>query len=550
MNAASSESLLLRSGRSQELGNVLKGIEELEAADGPKFTPAACRELGRLITCRIYASAILELGHLIQIARLVEGGTRYEGLFWESGSARPGHFKHYLTSRLFNTPPGLEVTFLPNGLALTYPDGAFTVTFGRMPVLSALLEFSLTALGYGELDDLFGKMLSAPPSRKGVSQTADALSRKLYAYLGEHLPSAQNQRKLRRLIAFMEEIAGEHFAVEEVTDQAIVDFWLGESTAKSDDGVDFKTFHAVFIAFANLIQSLVWAKSWQGFDHANAIGQNHELGEVEPDTENLDRWLDGLTSRPNPLELLNEAPADEIKFFTQREHDFLSALLEVTEASRQVPLSVIRDGVFKEVQSRLTQALRRKISGDERQRLIDTGPVESYEERHQRLKKLRDQLQKVRLAGLHVLIQNRSPAAIDHLLPLLPDFDWSSLALDFSGLTDRDGESSGQVFVVNRFLSILDQTDKVGKEPAQLASAAKKAFGSLNRQGFDGAGMNQPDRVEGFTQGLAALNDLDRTLGEFLDRLQKLAQSGWETPFKNDLKLFRAQFHLLYGDAS
>ncbi len=78
--------------------------------------------------------------------------------------------------------PATGFTVTESAIDISYPDGNFTITFARMPFLSAVMEFLISTIGYGELDDLLRSKLVPEISKRSVSRQANRLSKLLYDY--------------------------------------------------------------------------------------------------------------------------------------------------------------------------------------------------------------------------------------------------------------------------------------------------------------------------------------------------------------------------------
>ena len=175
---AAAERMLLEADKSVELANVFRVVADAEADGVPKFSEPLCRDLVRAIVCRVYAPPLLELCHLIRAAESCAGG--YEAFFWGSGPARAAAFRAYAEGNLV---PTTGVTAMTSGLKLGYADSDFTVTYSRMPFLSALLEFLVTSIGYRPVDDAVEPLRARGTTAKQVSAVAKDMASQVYAYL-------------------------------------------------------------------------------------------------------------------------------------------------------------------------------------------------------------------------------------------------------------------------------------------------------------------------------------------------------------------------------
>ena len=162
--ARSAEQLVLEGRTGPELAAALSLVAETEAGGEPKFAPGVCRKLNRIVVCRAYASALLELCHLITAASRCGP---YEDFFWAGGPARAASFRSRLSQARLD--PASMVSVGAREITLTYRDGSFAITYARMPLLSALMEFLVTALGYGALDEICDGLTRGQPTMAQVS---------------------------------------------------------------------------------------------------------------------------------------------------------------------------------------------------------------------------------------------------------------------------------------------------------------------------------------------------------------------------------------------
>lgn len=555
MAGVSAEQLILEVGKSSELVAAFQMVAEAEMDGEPKFSPQICRDLAKAIACRTYAKAVLELCHLVRVADAVAGRAGYEMFFWGGGVARASAFRAQILDavrRRGGRVPGLTVG--DSGVAVGYPDGSFTITFGRMPFLSAFLEFLITTVGYADADGLLRGTLGAGTTQKTVSQQANALSRQIYDYLKDHLPTAQNQRKFRRLIDFMVGQAGEDFEAASVDDAAIFDFWCAESAGTTADGADFKTFPATFKAFIRLRQTLACAADYRAIGNAKVIGFDREAGEVDPDA--ILGMIETVDDYHSPLTALEEPPAGAIKFLNRRETLALTLLFDCGEAAFALPLSLMRCEVFGKGQGQITQALRRKVDDDELRGLIADCAPETYVDRQQDLGDISTHLSRVLLASLHALARNRDRQAINLVMALRPDLDFSAvgelLKVEPAG---GSGSGGGNVVVLraaafsDRFLASIEDAERVGPEIAGLMAEARKAFRGLSRQGFDDKSLDDPQVAKGFTEGAPVLIEIGAQVSAFVDLLGRLTlpYGDWNRQFAADKIAFSKQFECLYG---
>ncbi|MBF0306597.1 MAG: hypothetical protein HQL41_13215, partial [Alphaproteobacteria bacterium] len=410
---------VLEVGKSAELDAALRSVSEAECRGQPKFSQLTCRALARAIVCRSYAPAVLELCHLLRLAQAAGGRSGWAGFFWEGGPATAHGFAGLARGRGRVAPAGFEATAA--AATLSYADGPFTITWARMPFLSALLEFLVTAIGFRDLDEAARPLFAPGIRRAEVSVVANRLSALLYGWLKEQLPTAQNQGKFFRLIDFMERRAGAHFALDDLDDAAILDFWRAAAGDGAEDGADFRTYRSVFKAFVRLRQSLRLASDRRAVEGARPIGGDFEAGEVDPAT--LDQAIEAATSEVSPLASLSEPPAAAVKFLNKRETALLELPLECGDEARPLALSLLRAEVFGEAQGRISQSLRRKVDGAGLAALVSAADAIPYAQRIEAWRELSLHLSRALLASLHALLRARRPEALSLMVALRPDID-------------------------------------------------------------------------------------------------------------------------------
>lgn len=553
MHGATVEQLDLVAGGSPELAAAFQTVSDTEARGLPKFSPRTCRNLTHSVVCRAYAPAMLEVCHLITVAEACSRGPRrYEEFFWDSGPACTAGFRAYVDRELFGEAEAAPHVSADHAkVDISYADGSFAITYSRMPFLSAMVEFLVTVLGYGELDDLWQTMLSRGPTAASVSDAANQLSRLLYGYLKGHLTTAQNHRKFACLVTFLRDLGDGDFGLTAIEDPVVLDFWLTRSGKDSSDNLDFRTFASVFRAFVRLRQVLEDVHDFRALGNARPIGPDREAGEVDPDS--IRSIVENIEEAENPLEALRDPPANAIKFLNKTESAELDMLVACGKTSLTLPLSLMRCEVFGAAQARISQAQRRKVAPEALGALIEDCVQDDYLERQSCLEKLAEHVDRVLLASLDVLAVARRSEAVTLVAALRPDIDLRPLARFLIA-----GDDEGKIVQLDGIafreglIAAMACPQTVGPALASLMGEASKAFKSFSRRGFGEEETAQPGATEGFASGVEPLIEIRRQLTAFRQKLRRmgLPQGDWEEQFGVDSKTFRKQFLLLYGVAA
>ena len=542
MNIVSPENRFLEEGKSSELSACLQNIQETTVGDVDKYTEKTCRELARLIVCRTYASAILELCHLVVIA--VHSGSfdhRYEALFFTSGPARGSSFKSYFS--VFEDQH-LSIHIRTKDVTVDYADKPFAVTYTRMALLSALMEFLMTSIGYAELDDALAPLLAKDlPGQKQVSDVANDLSKRVYAYLGEHLPPAQEQRKSQSFLRFAAEQGDDGLTTNAIDDETVLEYWLRFSGQDSDEqSVDIRTYRSVFRMSSHLIRILRYAEDQYKMSGALPIGTDFESGEIDP--SDLEAALAEIDIGAQPLDDLADTINVGIKIVNKREMETLQEALHGDDVAAALPLSILRNAVFGDAQAGLVQALRQR-KGQTLEHDISAIPEADYQSRLAGYQNLSNHLEQMLLASFHVLIRSGNATAAIVALALEPDIDISDLNTNSEepDWADSNVVSFQAENAMTRFFDRL--ADEEDGDLGQLAARARAAFKGISRQGFSETDITHDEIISGFAAAAGTLISLRKELTNFLH--EHTTNTDWNQQITIDTPIFKSQFKTLYG---
>ena len=545
MMEATAETLYLEGSKGPELAAALDLVTDCEAQGERKFTPRVGQLLARIILCRNYAGAVLELCHLVVLAEAAgKRAGSYEEFFWGSGPARPESLRSYLSKEIgTHKRIGHSIVVERRQATLHYADGDFAITFGRMPLLSALMELLVTVLGYEVLEDHLQPLLTKGPNRARVSETANRLCKPLYDYLNRELGSLHQHRVFNSLIAFLRQRHGGDFSSPDIDDGTVLAFW---SDTEASSGQDLKTFLSVYRAFLRLRQSLDSATDAHALARSKSIGNDHEAGEVDP-AEIMTR-TEAITEGSAPLEILAASPAVAVKFLTKTEVTAIKLLVESGHYASSFRLSLLRAEVFGALQARLTQARRRGQNAAQLQEVIATGPERDYDAQRDAYGRLETQLQKILLASLYALVTAQRIEGISLILAFRPQADFSHLGASLAGgegnLVTLDAAQ-----LARRLLKAIAAGHPGSPDLAALMRESKRAFQSITRRGFDEASLESGDLDDAFAEGVMALQPLARQLVAFREALKRppTTPGSWAQQFEEDVAVFRDAFSRIYG---
>ena len=526
---------IVRAAQSDELREIFRQLTEIDGPAGPRFSRRVLVDLAARIVGRAYEPMLLELAHLARAALLAgtrsaagwrsrrrAAGAGFEWLFWGVEEARAGAYRAAFSpllnpgsSRCPSSRSSSGQDAGDDGLVvgdeaviLVYPEGRFEVRYARMASLAAMMELLVSVLGYRALVAALDP-LAAPALRRGaVSGAARSLARRLYAWLADHLPAAQAQRKFRAMTLFLEETHGPDFTEEDVDDETVLRFWLRHAVPPGDGGNDargvatapgdFRGFRTTFLAFVALLRVLEAGAALGRFERKVPIGPDGRSGEIDPAAGRQD--LHGTAEDTDPLARLQEAPADAVKVLNCREIALLTLPVGESAAVRRLPRSWLRAECFGPVQNRLSQALRRRAGAAELAALATTAPDPDYRGRIEALEKTAGHLARAARASLYVLHRGRAAG-------------------------DETGETTTLDF--------------------RVASEARRAFEGLNRAGFERSAPHDPRLVSAHAALAEHLPLVIERLGAVLRTF--VPSERWAAAEAEDRPVFADAFVRLYA---
>jgi hypothetical protein len=548
---------------SAELAALLEGIADISLDGVPKYTPQICRRLLGLIVGRAYAPPLLELCHLIRVAAQAPR-RRFEQFFWGIPLARGSAYAGWVRNRLrvagADTGSLPRVETEPAGVVVVYGDGRFAISYGRMPLLVALMEFLVSSIGYPAVLALAEGLLAGPPVIGAVGEAANDLSRAVYAWLIPHLPTAHEKRRMDALVAWLSgrpgaDGASASFATDDISDELILAFWL------EADESDFRTFASALRGFLLLMDAMEQAAAALGFARAASWGPDAEAGEVDvaapgeaaPLGRHVALTAEDADPGDDPLTMLAEPPADAVKALNKNERADLAALLEHGPRAERLTLSLLRLAVFGALQARISEALRR--GGKPAAGAIVEAVAEGLEpppEKHAgyarwcaRTAELDAHLERVMLASLHVLARAARPETLHLLLALCAPADLAPL-LAASGLDTwrLDALPSDRIEALCRD---LQNPAVAGPAIAALMLRARRNFSGLARAGFEPDAASRAETVEGHAAAAPHLPRLAARLARTRAALDRHPAEDWAARQEADRPVFAARFAAIYG---
>lgn len=543
----------LRTEISNELASTLAAVLDASGDEGGRYDARTRRNLVQTIAARAYGKPLLELAYLIAAADRLSGRHGYVGFFWGVRAATSGAYRASALSAADRGTAPEEVEVGAEELVISYPGPVFRVSYRRIPFLAALLDFCVTALGFAEIDDEISAFLSGPKDREEMQSFANGLSRRLYDFLKEHLPSQQYERKFNAMCSFIAERTGRRVSADAIDDRTILAFWEGCCSDRRSGG-DFKGFRTVAINFLHLRAALKTAADRLAIDAAAPIGSSRDSGEVDPGE--ILGALEVVDGKRSVLAELSMPPADRLKTINKREGARLELVMEAGDAAAILPLTILRAESFGAHQARIVQAVRKRQATEPHgavEVLIEQRPVEDYSTVAADFTALTEHIRKVRQALMFILFRNMRPEAFEIGFDLFPEV---ARALR-SRINEPEADFAENVVplrpggAIVRLLQGAVEGDPETMPEAGLFKSARLAFAKVNRRGFEEERVCDAEIMEAATASEPLMRVCGEELHRFLAALERhFSLIPAEQVFEEDCRRFHTALSALYRETA
>lgn len=500
-------------GADEVLRGVFWDLGQIGDQDGPKYSEPVLRRLAaKVLEGRAHEPLVFRLCHLARAAAFAaeDGESGWLEFFCAPGAGcagwAAGWFRTHLPAQgdaLGDTPsftPGAEQ------VALRYGERhePVTISCGAMPLLTAFMEFLLNTLPYDVLRDTMGTLSRPNLGWRELQDTANALSRAVYAWLREHTRPVQDSRHFQYMARFLA-ARGERgdFSADEIDDAAVLAFWRAASL---EQGSEFRTFRKTFRAFLHLAEALHGDALTGGMENPETLGAAELVGRepVDPSSPGLDRmrapWAaedpwdgPGEDTAPPSLEIL---AGSNVKLLLAGEVRRLALVDAHPGVLPPLVHSLLRDACFGQAQGRISQGLRTDPAAA--RALVHEPPATGYDQEAEALRALLSHLDDLMVAAAAAL---------------------------------TDGEALGGT---------------VRRLDLETLSRGRRVLKGMRRRGFDQVRAGAPEALADLRRAVPSIVALRERLAPVSVRLQKGAP--WASRQHQDEKVFAEQFARIYGD--
>lgn len=494
-----------------------------------KYSSKTVDKLAQYIVCRNYGKCCLELAYLCW--PLVRHHENTQGLihfFWVNECLSPAKFRGYFGAMAKHNFSAPSVSLNELGLTISAEQQVFTISATRVPVLGVLLEF-LVGNVPGILDDIESQLNAS--TVQCVKRLASLLQKKLYAFLKDHLPSANVQHKYRYIHAWV----NENWDKKPLNDEAVLDFWMA---AINQEG---------YVKFENtLLDILDYQYAHEQVNYARAINFSEDKLEDIGINSDESSWLyhtifELADNDIAPPTWLVNVP----KFLSKKSYEQVSLLYELGDKVSQFPLSVLRASVFGQWQNTIIQQTRNKKQND------IVLPTLNYQLYFSRSDDWQAQAANTLLACTSVLFELRDvrcittlPLALELMLKPQESREFTMMLRRLMQSTSQEGANQHTEFTDIRRWTLQAPTLN------QFFVIASKALAKNNRVGF----KNEADFVDADIYELGALeltkaaqliSNLQASVSHYLD--SGTEKGTLDTFFASDLFIFKSELIKRHG---
>jgi hypothetical protein len=458
-----------------------------QSSSGPRGGPSPLARLAAFVAGRggeRRDRPIYELCHFV--VALADHGMGSEGerirLLFGLDPVTPGTIRKAIGARTDDVED--------DGLAHGEGEKRFLTSYRRAPFLFAVHEFLAqmdACVYYGELNDVFEKMLSEGGDEAAIRVASNAIARRLAQYRRAHFDWSASAETFAVLSRFLSGREGE--ARWRIDDETIFEFWRENSVRGR-----FREYRTSFDAFTRLMRALDGAARIRDAERVLPLGAARDAGEFDLAEAADAEW--GQMEWENPLACFEDERLQRINFFKMAsEHRPMEALMHYGPYALRLIHAFLRLESFAPIQSAISNDLRVGRGSASVSRRLELGAATTYREKQRQLKELLDHVSALMQATLYVV-----------------------------GSEDL---------------------------PTEVSDAAERKYRAIRRRGFEKNGHRDAEQTAAFTTAAEKLPLIADQLRNFLNRLDHLGDQVFlEQLFETDKREFRHQFRLLYGKSA
>ena len=238
----------------------------------------------------------------------------------------------------------------------------FIFSLKRIPTFLVVIDFWQEFLGIDNLI-LQNEEIKKINSQHSLNQVVNNITKDLYSFFKEKLPSSHSQKYASSLIKNLETMKGttfDNFSHEDVDDKTIIEFWKIYSNKKSD--IQIKTFKKIFelslrLKFSIKSNSKQFDKVLNSYKSKKPLTHDN----FEDKLVLLDSFYEhsSVNDLSEEIDLFDKMQDKKINLIKKSEISLLNFFKYHNDFINDIHLSFLRNIVFSEIQNKLVEAERR-----------------------------------------------------------------------------------------------------------------------------------------------------------------------------------------------
>ena len=342
----------------------------------------------------------------------------------------------------------------------------FVFTLKRIPTFLVVIDFWQEFLGIDNLI-LQNEKIIEIKSQQSLAQVVNNISKDLYSFFKQKLPSSHSQKYASSFIETLESMKNTTFdniSHEDVNDETILEFWKIYSSKDSD--IQIKTFKKIFELSLRLKFSI--KSNSKQFDKViNSYKSSKPLthSNFEDKLVLLDSFYENNTENDlsEQIDLFDKLQEEKINLIKKSEISLLNFFKNHNEFINDIHLSFLRNIVFSEIQNKFVEAERRGSLKDSLKSINDLKECNLYKDKIDFMKAIIENcmiLQKIIFLNLWESNDPKSIIYIDNFL-------------------DEDEKKEFQLLISNIKSNKIKKVDKnmissIGEEETKYLSLSKQ----------------------------------------------------------------------------
>jgi hypothetical protein len=421
--------------------DLLQSLQHLREAtviqSRPRHSKKSVDKIILMIASQNYSIPLYSLFHLL--AALSASGVKFEDLYRFQNTISKQSVEQLLTHR--HLPNFL--TRNNNLIEFNDKDGNkwFTLAYSQGPISLCLFDFLIETIGPEWIQKIYIS-LGKTPSQDQIRTTSNEISKSVYAYLKDRLPTSSVQDRAELFSDYIKSLGNgrltETNLFELIDDDMILEFW---ELHKDHENFRLKLYSTCVFSWAKYRHAIAVSdkltfETIDNFDengeskisvmdklsHKNFVEQEkYEQRTTQEDTDAIfpNRCLTADSfdfffeiQDQTPIQLLEYVGADKlqkIKCLNKKEVKILEPLCQLGNQAHYFIKSEARMSVFSPIQSQLVEKIRKKDSIDYICKNILTIPEQKYLEHLEELEEMAKTCQELALNAASRLCETFHP---------------------------------------------------------------------------------------------------------------------------------------------